>query len=435
MDENLPTFNVLLVDDEQNIINALNRLFRRVGYQIFTANSGAEGLTILADNSIDLIISDMRMPHMDGAEFLAKASDAWPETMRLLLTGYSDINATIDAINKGKIYGYLSKPWNENELLLTVKQALEQKFLRDERKRLQDLTSRQNEELKDLNANLEKKVEERTKQLRVAHKRLKESYYAAIPVFASLARIREEGSANGHSKQVAEFARSLAERMKLEPNEIRDIFFAGLLHDIGKLSLPTSLLDKPQGKMTFPEREQYRKHVVTAESLLMGLEPLHNTAHIIRSHQELYNGKGFPDKLKAESIPLGSRILCIANDYCNLIRGHLLGSELSVADAIAYLKDSGRYDPYIVTEFIYFLEEQGKTDGSVRELRLNPDELQEGMILSRNLISSENMMLLAKDYVLREPMLSRIKAFAKNEGEHFVIHIDAERMASLDEEN
>ncbi len=425
-------FSILLVDDEPNILNALKRLFRRSGYVIHTAESGAAGLEILRQQPVDLIISDMRMPEMNGAEFLEQAVEVAPEAMRLLLTGYSDINATIEAINKGKIFGYISKPWNETELNLTVRQALEQKALRDERDRLQKLTQKQNAELKELNATLEDKVRQRTKQLRLAHKRLKESYFASIPVFASLVRLREEGGAEGHSKRVADHARAVAERLGLDADQVRDIYFAGLLHDIGKITLPDEIAGKSEGEMTFPERDRYRKHTQTAESILMTLEPLQNTAHIIAAIHEQYNGKGYPKGLKGEEIPLGARILALANDYDKLIHGQLLGEKLSAVDAIAWMRQSPRYDPYLLTEFIQVLESEGETEGSVRELRLRPDALKEGMILSRNLLNSDGMMLLAKGYVLREPMLSRIKQFGMQEGDHFVIHVEADRMEEVD---
>ena len=108
--------SLLIVDDEENILNAMRRLFRPLGYSIFLANSGVEGLKILEQEYVDLVISDMRMPEMDGAAFLEQVSLRWPDTIRILLTGYADVTKTIDAINKGRIYKYISKPWEENDL-------------------------------------------------------------------------------------------------------------------------------------------------------------------------------------------------------------------------------------------------------------------------------------------------------------------------------
>ncbi len=115
---------LLFVDDEANILSALKRLFRPLGYRIFTAESGPDGLEILQREKIDLVISDMRMPHMTGAQFLEEAHATWPDTVRILLTGYADLNSTADAISKGAIYRQLAKPWEDRDLTQVVRQAL-----------------------------------------------------------------------------------------------------------------------------------------------------------------------------------------------------------------------------------------------------------------------------------------------------------------------
>ena len=105
-----PTFTVLCVDDEPNILSSLRRLFRPCGYRVLVAESGAQGLDVLRNETVDLVISDMRMPHMDGAQFLAAVRADWPDVVRILLTGYADMASTIEAINKGQIYRYINKP-------------------------------------------------------------------------------------------------------------------------------------------------------------------------------------------------------------------------------------------------------------------------------------------------------------------------------------
>ena len=142
-----PAFTLLCVDDEANILSALRRLFRPHGYTVLTAGGGEEGLEILAREPVDLIISDMRMPVMDGARFLGEARKRHPDTVRLLLTGYADMESTIEAINAGQISRYISKPWNDQDVLLTVREALERKQLEKEKARLEALTRSQNDEI------------------------------------------------------------------------------------------------------------------------------------------------------------------------------------------------------------------------------------------------------------------------------------------------
>ena len=155
-------FTILLVDDEINILKALNRLLRTDGYRLLTAGSGVDALIIMAREPVDLVISDMRMPEMDGAIFLAKVRQNWPDTIRILLTGHADMVQTVAAINQGEIYRYIAKPWDDQELLILVRQALEQLHLRRENQRLLRLTAEQNEALKEANNTLEMKVAQRT---------------------------------------------------------------------------------------------------------------------------------------------------------------------------------------------------------------------------------------------------------------------------------
>lgn len=156
---------VLLVDDEPNILAALRRLFRRDGHRLLTATGGAEALQVLEREGVDVVISDMRMPGMDGAAFLEQVAARWPGTVRILLTGYADLGSAVAAVNRAGIHRYLSKPWDDEELRRTVREALERKRLEQERRRLERLTYRQNEQLQELNARLEEKVAERTREL------------------------------------------------------------------------------------------------------------------------------------------------------------------------------------------------------------------------------------------------------------------------------
>jgi len=154
--ENKCKHTFLLVDDEESITKALRRLFRTTGFKIMTALSGQEGLDVLkkSEEPVSLIMSDQRMPEMTGARFLEKASKIFPDAIRFLLTGYSDMDAIVDAVNKGEIYRYLTKPWNDDDLLIQVKQGIAQYEMVLENRRLNQLTKKKNKELKELNEDL-----------------------------------------------------------------------------------------------------------------------------------------------------------------------------------------------------------------------------------------------------------------------------------------
>ncbi len=143
---------ILIVDDEENILNALKRLFRKESYQIFTADSGEEGLGVLEREEVDLIISDLKMPSMNGIEFLAEAKKKSPDTLRIMLTGHADIKSVLDAIDKGEVYRFLLKPWNNDELRMSIKQALEFHQVQKENQVLVKTVKKQSRLIKDLEA-------------------------------------------------------------------------------------------------------------------------------------------------------------------------------------------------------------------------------------------------------------------------------------------
>jgi response regulator RpfG family c-di-GMP phosphodiesterase len=163
----IPEINhtVLCVDDEVNILQTLKRLLRKENYQLLTAASGKEGLEILANNDVHLVISDQRMPEMSGTEFLAEIKDRFPDVIRIILTGYTEVDAITESINRGHIYKFFLKPWNDDNLKLEIRKALDQYDLIKANEHLTRTIIRQNEILKEMNDELEGKVEKRTREL------------------------------------------------------------------------------------------------------------------------------------------------------------------------------------------------------------------------------------------------------------------------------
>lgn len=151
---------VLLVDDEKNIIASLRRLLRHEDYELITANCGMEALELLEADPVQLIISDHRMPGMTGVELLREVRDRWPDTLRIILSGYSEVSTIIAAINEGEIYKFISKPWNDEEIKLHVRRALEQHELEAENRRMAREISAQNERLRELNTLLEQRADD-----------------------------------------------------------------------------------------------------------------------------------------------------------------------------------------------------------------------------------------------------------------------------------
>lgn len=159
---------VLFVDDDKNILNSLRRLLRKEPYDLLTAESGSEGLQCLAERPVQVVLSDERMPGMSGIEFLRRVKDEYPETVRVVLSGYADVAVVVESINKGSVYRFLAKPWNDDELKAVIRQCFEHHRILRENRDLLERTSEQNERLKRLNEHLESLVEERTKSLRMS---------------------------------------------------------------------------------------------------------------------------------------------------------------------------------------------------------------------------------------------------------------------------
>lgn len=425
---------LLCVDDEPNILSSLRRLFRAKGYRVLVAESGNAGLQVLATEAVDLVISDMRMPEMDGAHFLELVRGRWPDTIRILLTGYADVSSIIEAINRGEIYRYIAKPWDDNDMLLVVRDALERKVLENEKLRLEELTQRQNDELKALNASLEEKVRDRTIDLNKANdallganEKLKTSFLTSIKVFSNLIEMRG-GHLAGHSRRVADLARKVAVRMGLEGKALQEIFIAGLMIDIGKIAFSDEMLTMPVSSMAGDNLAIFRKFPVRGEQLLMPLEDLRGAAKILRSQLERFDGAGFPDALAADAIPIGARILALASDYDSLQIGTLVQRRFPPDEArVSITQGSGkRYDPGVVNAFNGVLNEvEGGT--ASREIVLATVKLQPGMVLSRDLISRDGILLLSADHVLDERLIQQILDFEKAGGARLSVSVHLDR--------
>lgn len=159
---------ILCVDDEKNLLTSLKRLFRKEDYNVHTAESGPEGLELLKGHPVQVVLTDQRMPGMTGVEFLQKVKDMYPDTIRVVLSGYADAYMIVDSINEGEVYRFLGKPWNDDELKAVIRQCFERYDMLKQNIELTERTRVQNEQLQKLNENLEQMVEERTISLRLS---------------------------------------------------------------------------------------------------------------------------------------------------------------------------------------------------------------------------------------------------------------------------
>jgi len=427
--------SLLLVDDEENILRSLQRILRKEPYDIQSASSGEEALALLETQRFDLVISDARMPGMDGPSLLSEIKKRWPWTIRILLTGYADINSTIKAINDGQIYRYISKPWDDEELKLVIRHALAFQLSERRRLALEKLTRKQNKELQALNSSLEDKVLARTEELKeiadmldAAYQELKCSYVTATEVFSTLIQKRLPADRQPNAKVIA-LVKAYAEYHELDEDIARDLYMAAALYNMGKLSWPDELFKAPSDLLTKDQRLEYQKYPVSGEQLLMALEPLKDSALIIRHHQEKWNGYGVPDQLAGSEIPLGSRILRLAVDFMELQYGLILERRVSRENALKLIKRyRGRlYDPEVADQF---LEMCLKVAPDVEHddpdvLALDTLRLKSGMVLARHLYAGSGTLLLNEGKQLTSLLIDKLVAFEKGEpaGSRYTVYV------------
>lgn len=420
---------VLFVDDEPSILSALRRLFRPQGYRVLLAESGPMGLDLLEKEHVDLVVSDMRMPEMDGATLLEKVRERWPAVGRILLTGYADIGSTVAAINRGQIHRYVAKPWDDRELVMCVQDGLERRRLEQENRSLLRLTREQNDELQALNASLSDRVKARTAELEQVNAMLEtsfaqvqENFLLSINVFSGLVELRSSGLA-GYSRQVADLARRTARRLDGGAMLEEDVYIAGLLHEIGKIGFPDTLLRKPLSAMSSDELALYRRHTLNGEAALLPLGRLQRVARFVRSHHERIDGKGFPDSLSGDEVPLGAQILSVSSDYHAAQSGRLSLKRYSPAEAQALIRGGAgtRYEAAVVEAFELALGDKPTEKPQDRELHAH--EVMPGMVLSRDLLSPQGTLLLAAGFVFDVRVVRQLREFAGREGAKLQIFV------------
>jgi len=318
---------ILIVDDEESNLRTLRRILRPE-YDVLTTTSGFEGIEILKNtNDIALIISDQRMPTMTGSQFFQEALKISPDSIRFLLTGYADLSAVIEAINTGHIYRYITKPWNTDELLINIKRAVEYYN-----------TSKENIRLAKFN---EKLVLE-----------LKELLFNTVSAI-SYALETKDSYTYGHSSRVTYYSIEIGAQLGFDEQYLSNLEFAGILHDIGKIGVPENILNKP-GCLTDEEYLILCKHPIRGGQILSRLRNIEDIISFVVHHHEKYDGTGHPDHLTGDKIPMGARILAVADAYDAMTSDRPYRTRMSHEAAINELKlcSGTQFDPDMVNAFL-----------------------------------------------------------------------------------
>jgi putative nucleotidyltransferase with HDIG domain len=333
----MPADRILIVDDEEAIREIVHSMLTMAGYRCHQAGSGVEALAILeSGEQFELMLSDLMMGEMDGIALLERTKEKYPDMPVVMVTAVHDISVALAAIRNGA-YDYLLKPFEREQLLAITRRALENRRLKVENRAYQ--------------TNLEALVTARTEQLRQTMQDLERSYDITLEALGDALDLKD-AETEGHSKRVTAFTITIARAKNLPGEKIRIIARGAFLHDIGKMAIPDSILRKP-GALTQEEIAIMQEHCYRGYQMLRKIPFLTEAAEIVYSHQERWDGTGYPRGLKGNEIPLGARLFSIADTLDAIMsdRPYRAAQSFSAArDEI--VRWSGRqFDPEVVEVF------------------------------------------------------------------------------------
>ena len=288
--------SVLIVDDEKSIRITLAEFLKREGYEVFTAENAENALELLREHPVDAILSDIVMPRQSGTSLLRTIHDIYPDTQVIMITGEPTVETAVEAV-RYHARDYLSKPICKDDLLKAVRHAVNYKLLLDEKHMLEL-------EIREQNENLERAIEERTQKLRQA---MINTVFAA----AAMIELRDPYTA-GHQRRVGDLARAIGREIGLPEDTLEGLYMVGCIHDVGKITVPTDILNKP-GRLSTPEYEIIKEHPQKGYELLKGYEMPWPVAEIIYQHHERLDGSGYPHGLKAGEIRFETCIISVAD--------------------------------------------------------------------------------------------------------------------------
>jgi putative two-component system response regulator len=345
---------IMIVDDELMITKTLSLLIKmKIKKNVLAYNTPKEALTCqaLKENQVDVIISDFIMPGMNGIEFLLEVKKISPNTETILLTGYADKENAIRSINEVGVYYYLEKPWNNDELIKIVNNAIEKKYLADAlKKKMQEL---------ELSNNDNRRLYE------LMSKEYDKEIQGSRSLLVALANVIEakDKYTDGHTRRVSLVCKALGQALQLSPKDIDKLEIVGIIHDVGKVGVPEDILNK-RGKLTEEEFEIMKAHPAMGEKICMPLGTFKDYLEPIRHHHEKINGTGYPDGLKDDQIELTTRVLAVADIFDALYSDRPYRVKLPIEKVKSIMTeeaDNKLIDKSIVS-LLFDLIDEGKLD-------------------------------------------------------------------------
>jgi response regulator RpfG family c-di-GMP phosphodiesterase len=395
---------ILIVDDEEIVLMALRDTLVREGYRVVASPHAVHAVTALQDTQFSVVITDQQMPMVTGLEFLAQVKKIQPDATRILVTGVLSLSTVIDAINKGEIFRFVVKPWLREELLATVKNAVQRHELIVTNARLRAETMAMNDELTRMNRALEAQVAVtagQNKQLEILTAAQETNFRQSVELCLQTMQTFYPTLGN-QARRVFELCKTMAKSIDLSDEQRQTLEISAWIHDIGLVGVPRQLIkrweDSPAG-LNEAERAVVEHHPILGAELARFAHHLKEVSPTIRAHHERFDGRGYPDGLRGENIPWLARLLAVAVAYA--------GSDYPgqpAADMISAGSNSA-FDPEAVKAFLRSLP-KAVVPGKQREVLLT--DLRPGMVLAQGIYTINGILLIPDGQRLTGPYIDKL---------------------------
>jgi response regulator RpfG family c-di-GMP phosphodiesterase len=395
---------ILIVDDEEIVLVALRDTLLREGYTVVASPHAIHALSVLREQPFSVIITDQQMPLVSGLEFLAQVREIQPDATRILITAVLNLSTVIDAINKGEIYRFVVKPWLREELLATVKNAVQRHELISHNKRLQATTQEMNQKLKQLNTALEEQVatvaaqnEQLQNLLRAQAENLRQSVELCVQTMQTF-----YPTLGNQARRTAAICAAMAQGAGLPDDQRQILEISALIHDIGLVGVPRQLIKRWEqlpNSLNAAETALVHQHPILGEELASFSHQLRPVGPTIRAHHERFDGDGYPDKLRGSEIPWLARLLAVA-----VANAESPLDPKAAMDMISRGSGSA-FDPEAVRVFLRHAPKM-TVPGRQREVLLT--ELKPGMVLAQGIYSDNGVLLMPDGQPLTAPYIDKL---------------------------
>lgn len=422
---------ILLLDDEPEVLKALTRILRK-DYEVASFTDGEEALRELHRHLYSVLITDMRMPGIDGATFLQNAHEISPLSQKILLTGYSDPKDTTAAINLGHIDFYLNKPWDNDDLIAKLKVCIEN-FVNEYQQRLinKQIINR-NEELLFQQGELEQKIKKNEQTISHSESekannllKLKQYFQTSVEVLVQCIKMHNLDPF-GHGDRIATQVQFLCESFKLSSLITYQTVVAARLYELGKMQFPQTELEEFDRQQLTDSGRRYRSFLDTSAGLLRGFSDFSGVSAIIRHIFENIDGSGGPSGLKAEKVPIPCQIIQICAAYDKLVTGKVTGQTVSPSQALIQIQTEKKnlINAKVINAFATMVTKLISSTEKPIEYALSTKQLQPGMTLAHDLpLEAAKSNYLNKGHVLTQENVSSLQNIARNRESPMILFV------------